>query len=197
MSEAIKAPERKYAYRDYVGWPDNERWELIDGVAYDMSPAPSRKHQDLSREIGRPIADFLVGKPCRMYFAPFDVRLPRFVGEPNDDVETVVQPDIVVMCDRSKLDDRGARGAPDWIIEILSPSTAVKDLKIKHGLYERHGVRELWFVHPTDRTVMVFVFGTDRAFGKPRFYGPEDKARSAVLPDLEIDLMAVFAAAES
>ena len=149
------------------------------------------------QEIGRPIADFLVGKPCRMYFAPFDVRLPRFVDEPNDDVETVVQPDIVVMCDRSKLDDRGARGAPDWIIEILSPSTAVKDLKIKHELYERHGVRELWFVHPTDRTVMVSVLGTDRAFGKPRFYGPEDKTSSSVLPDLEIDLMAVFAAAES
>ena len=196
MSEAIRAPERKYTYHDYRGWPEEERWELIDGIAYDMSPAPSRKHQGLSREIGKPIVDHLSGKPCQVYFAPFDVRLPRFTDEPDDAVETVVQPDIVVVCDTTKLDDRGARGAPDWIIEILSPSTAVKDLKIKQELYERHGVRELWFVHPTDRTVMVFVLGTDGAFSKPRFHGPEEKVRSAVLTDLEIDLKAVFEAAE-
>ena len=170
---------------------------MIDGVAYDMSPAPSRKHQGLSREIGKPIVDHLPGKQCQVYFAPFDVRLPRFRDEPDDDVETVVQPDIVVVCNRSKLDDRGCRGAPDWIIEILSPSTAAKDLKIKQELYERHGVRELWFVHPTDRTMMVFVLGAENTYGKPRFYGPEDTARSMVLPDLEIDLKIVFAAVEA
>jgi Uma2 family endonuclease len=196
MSEAIRKTERAYTYRDYRGWPEEERWELIDGVAYDMSPAPSRKHQELSREIGRLIADFLVGKPCRVYFAPFDVRLPRFPEEKDDDVETVVQPDIVVVCDQGKLDDHGCRGAPDWIIEILSPATAAKDLKIKLALYERHGVRELWFVHPTDRTVMVFVLGAGDAYEKPRFLGPEDNVSSTVLPDLMIDFKAVFAEAE-
>jgi Uma2 family endonuclease len=196
MSGPLKGTDRSYTYRDYCGWPEEERWELIDGVAYDMSPAPSRKHQELSREIGRLIANFLEDKPCRVYFAPFDVRLPRFREEPDDAVGTVVQPDIVVVCDREKLDDRGCRGAPDWIIEILSPATAVKDLKVKHALYERHGVRELWFVHPIDRTVMVFTIGPDKAYGKPRFFGPQDKVRSEVLPELSIDLKAIFAAAE-
>lgn len=196
MSDPVRKPDRSYTYRDYCGWPEEERWELIDGVAYDMSLAPSRKHQELSREIERLIADFLVDKQCRVYFAPFDVRLPRFQEEPDDEVETVVQPDIVVVYDREKLDDRGCRGAPDWIIEILSPATAVKDLKVKHALYERHGVRELWFVHPMDRTVMVCALGADKAYGRPRFFGPQDKVRSEVLPELEIDLKAVFAAAE-
>lgn len=196
MSDPIKKSERHFTYRDYCGWPEEERWELIDGVPYDMSPAPSRKHQALSREIEFQIIGFLKGKPCQVYDAPFDVRLPAFFNQEDDEVDTVVQPDIVVICNREKLDDKGCRGAPDWVIEILSPHTVQKDLKVKSALYERHGVRELWFVHPIDRSVMVFVLGPDGAYGRPRFYGPEDTVESAAVPELKIDLKTAYAEAE-
>lgn len=196
MGDPIRKSDRLYTYRDYCGWRQGERWELIDGEAYDMSPAPLRKHQGISYEMARQIGNYLADKPCKAYSAPFDVRLPESMDQDDGDVDTVVQPDIVVICDRKKLDDRGCRGAPDWIVEILSPSTADKDLRIKTALYERHGVRELWIVHPTDQTVMVFTLDTAGAYGKPRFFGAQDSIPSAVFPDLVVDMKAAFLAAE-
>ncbi len=192
MADAIRRSEKPFTYMDYCGWPDDERWELIDGVAYNMSPAPSTRHQLISGELFRQIADFLVGKKCNAFPAPFDVRLPGRAEQKDEEVDTVVQPDIVVVCDRKKLDDKGCRGAPDWIIEILSPGTAVKDLKIKQALYERHRVHELWFVHPTDKTVMIFRLGKDGSYGKPLFLDESDKAEPAVLAGLSIDLKTVL-----
>ena len=112
-----------HSYADYLGWPDDERYELIDGVAYVMTPAPGRRHQEVVVEMLRQIADALEGGPCRVYVAPFDVRLPRH-GEADEQVDTVVQPDLSVICDEGKLDERGCRGAPDWVVEVISPSTA-------------------------------------------------------------------------
>lgn len=181
----------KFTYGDYVNWPEDERWELIDGYAYKMSPAPSRRHQEISRDLGVKIANFLTDKSCEIYFAPFDVRLPE-TDEQDKDIKTVVQPDIVVVCDKNKLDDKGCRGAPDLIIEILSPFTAPKDMKIKLSLYEKHGVIEYWIVHPIDNITIVFKLGKNKKYGKPEVYTKEDKIKTAILEGLEIDLYKVF-----
>lgn len=138
-------PERKhdehYTYRDLLSWPEDQRWELIDGVAYDMTPAPIRRHQEILGDLHLQIGNFLIGKPCRVYMAPFDVLIPKH-DEGEEEIDTVVQPDIAVVCDRSKLTERGCKGAPDLVIEILSPSTAEKDTLTKLKLYERAGVKE-------------------------------------------------------
>ena len=126
---ALKLEER-FTYGDYLTWDDGERWELIDGVPYNMSPAPTVRHQAISRELSTEFALYLRGKPCQLFAAPFEVRLPE-VDESDELVETVVQPDLSIICDKSKLDEAGCRGAPDLIVEILSPSTAHKDLKVK------------------------------------------------------------------
>ena len=180
-----------YTYGDYVNWPDEERWELIDGVAYNMSPAPNRRHQEILGETFRQAADSLVGKPCRAYIAPFDVRLPE-ADEDDADTTTVVQPDLAVVCDPAKLDDKGCRGAPDFIVEVLSPSTAAKDQIEKVALYERHGVREYWVIHPTDGLVTIHVLGADGRYGMPDVREGKGKIAVTVLSGLEIDLDAVF-----
>ena len=178
-------------YGDYLKLPGEERWELIEGVLYDMSPAPSKRHQQISVELTRQIATFLAGKECQMFHAPFDVRFPEN-DEADEDVASVVQPDIVVICDPSKLDERGCRGAPDFIVEILSPSTAAKDQIQKLDLYEKSGVTEYWIVHPADNTLTVRVLGADGNYGKPRIFEGKGKKHTSVLPDLEIDLDEVF-----
>jgi Uma2 family endonuclease len=154
-----------HTYGEYLSWPDDLRYELIDGRAYAMSPAPTRRHQQVVGELFRQIANALQGRTCQAYVAPFDVRLPRG-NEADEAIDTVVQPDIAVFCDRSRLNERGARGAPDWIIEVLSPGTASHDQLLKRDLYERHGVAEYWLVHPGDRLVTVYRL-LDGAYGKP------------------------------
>jgi Uma2 family endonuclease len=184
-------PDEKWSYREYHDWPDDERWEIIDGIVYDMSPAPSPKHQDIAGEIFRELATFLLDKPCKVYIAPFDIRLPE-ADETGDDASNVVQPDIVVICDRVKLDHAGCVGAPDLVVEILSPSTSRKDQKEKFLLYERHGVKEYWIVNPTAQVVHVYRLGSDNRYGRPDIYGPEDKPVVGILPELVIDLPLVF-----
>ena len=183
--------ERKYTYKDYFIWPDNERWELIDGIAYSMTLSPSRIHQKISRELLTIFNAFLSGKECEVYGALFDVRLPES-DESDDEIITVVQPDILVVCDKSKLDDRGCRGAPDLIIEILSPSTIQKDMREKFSLYERVGVKEYWMAHPDDRNTMVFMLGGDGTYRKPDIYFDGDKINVGALEGLEVDLEFVF-----
>ncbi|ANX03277.1 Uma2 family endonuclease [Immundisolibacter cernigliae] len=154
-----------HTYGEYLSWPDELRYELIDGRAYAMSPVSMRQHQAIVGELFSQIANALQGHPCQAYVAPFDVRLPRG-NEADEAIDTVVQPDIAVFCDRGRLDERGARGAPDWVIEVLSPSTASHDQLLKRDLYERHGVAEYWLVHPGDRLVTVYRL-LDGAYGKP------------------------------
>jgi len=182
---------KKFTYGDYITWSDDERWELIDGYAYNMSPAPSTRHQRISREIERQIANFLLDRSCEVFDAPFDVRLPD-TDEADEDIYTVVQPDIVVICDAKKLDEKGCRGAPDLIVEIISPDTGAKDMKIKLPLYEKHGVKEYCVVHPTDNIVMVFKLDKKKMYGKPDVYDEKDKITTPILKDLEIDLELVF-----
>lgn len=189
MRFPLRKADRLYTYGDYRSWPDDERWELIDGVAWNMSPAPSRKHQSISTGLLVQIANFLQDKDCEIYHAPFDVMLPDQADQPEDQIVTVVQPDISVICDSAKLTDKGCTGAPDFLIEILSPYTAKKDIDIKFHLYERHGVREYWLVDPGNRYVHAYVLSADGAYPEePKVYLPEDKIESAVLPGLVVDV---------
>ena len=184
----MSLPKRDAAYHtyaDYLTWPEDARYELIDGAAYLMSPAPGRLHQEVAGEIYHQACTALEGKPCRAYIAPFDVRLPRS-DEADESVDTVVQPDVFVVCDRSKLDERGMRGAPDWVVEVLSPATAGHDQTVKLAAYERAGVRELWLVHPTDHVVTVYVL-ENRVFGRAAIHEMKGMLAVKALPGVSVD----------
>lgn len=180
----------RHTYADYLTWPDEMRYELIDGLAYAMGPAPARRHQEIAGEVFRQIADALEGSPCRSYIAPFDVRLPR-ANEVDDAVDTVVQPDISVICDKIKLDERGCRGAPDWVVEVLSPRTASHDQIVKRALYERVGVREFWLVHPVDNLVTIYLL-ENGVYGKPAMQELVGTTAATILPQAVIDWVRVL-----
>lgn len=181
----------RFTYGDYKKWDGGERWELINGIAYNMTPAPSRKHQKVLTDLLRQFASYLLDKPCEVYVAPFDVRLPES-DEADDDISTVVQPDISIICDPSKLDEAGCKGSPDLIVEILSASTSRRDQKEKFQCYERAGVREYWLVDPAANTVMLFTLGSDGRYGRPEVFASEDTISVGIFPELEIDLRAAF-----
>ena len=190
----MKSPapkDRKFTYGDYLSWPDEERWELIDGEAFNMTPAPSRAHQKTLLALADLFYNYLNDKPCEVYVAPFDVRLPEG-SQSEQEIITVVQPDLTVVCDPAKLDDKGCRGTPDLIVEIISPSTAARDYIEKLALYERRQVAEYWVVHPIDKTVMVFQLTANQEYGKPRIYAGNDQVPIGLFPDLVIDLKKVF-----
>ena len=145
-----------HTYGEYLTWPEGIYAELIDGTAYVREPpAPSRFHQELVGEIYHQLRLALQGKVFGIYVAPFDVRLPR-IGESDELIDTVVQPDILVVGDLSKLDEQGMRGAPDWVAEVLSPATASHDRVTKLPAYERAGVREVWLVDPIERILEIY-----------------------------------------
>ncbi len=181
----------RFTYADYLGWSDDKRWELIDGVAYDMTPAPGVPHQRAVVELGRQLANSLEGKPCEVFVAPTDICLPG--GERAEaEISTVVQPDVFVVCDPMKIEDRGIRGAPDFIIEVASPSTASKDQIVKADLYERHGVREYWVLSLPDRLLTIRVLGAEGRFAAPRFVEARGRVAASALPGLELELDPVF-----
>ena len=187
MSTAVKL-NQKYTYADYLTWPDDERWEIIEGVPFAMGPAPAPDHQRILLSLVRIIASYLDKKPCEAFVAPFDV---RFSTEADDSVDTVVQPDISVICDKQKIDKRGAVGAPDIVVEILSPSTSYKDETEKLKLYEKHGVREYWIVNPAMKTIQVFVHDGEK-FGKPGYYTVEESIQCIAVEGLEVRLVDIF-----
>ena len=151
----LKRDTHHHTYADYLTWSRSYGDELIDGAAFVREPpSPARSHQGIVVELCRQIATALKGKPAHVYVAPFDVRLPKST-ETDDQVDTVVQPDVVIVCDLQKLDARGMRGAPDWVAEVLSPSTASHDKIVKLPAYERAGVREVWLIDPIDRTLTI------------------------------------------
>jgi len=199
-----KKTNYKFTYKEYCSWPVDERWELIDGVAYDMSPAPSSRHQGISIILSSKIYNFLQRNPCKTFSAPFDVFLPVFPIKDENDIDTIVQPDISVICDPSKIVEKGCLGAPDLIIEILSPSTSKKDLNEKFQLYEKHGVKEYWVIDPGNKYIQVFHLLTEEEnAGKyddgtlvPPANWREDKnniAESLVLKGFTVDITELFA----
>lgn len=191
MADAFKNSDSIYNYGQYCSWPDEDRCELINGVIYGMTPAPSKQHADILGELFFALKNYFSNKPCQVYVAPFDVRLPDS-DESDDQIKTVVQPDILVVCDEKKLDNKGCRGAPDFLIEILSPSTAAKDCIIKRALYEKHGVKEFWTVDPSNRLVTVYVLNNSGQYDAPQIF--DDKAVIAVslFAGFELDMTRVF-----
>jgi Uma2 family endonuclease len=181
----VRRDLERHTYGDYLAWPEEVRYELIDGVAYAMSPAPTVSHQEVLLELSRQIDEALDESACRVLIAPLDVRLPRG-DEADEAVDTVVQPDLLVVCDPARIDERGVRGAPDWIIEVLSPATAAHDQVRKRDLYERAGVREYWLVHPTDRIVTVYRLENGH-YGRPDIAELAGETATQAVPGVVID----------
>jgi Uma2 family endonuclease len=158
-----------------------------------MSPSPSSVHQTVSFNLGLFLGNYLFRKPCKVFTAPSDVRLPKQKDELTDkQIYTVVQPDIYVVCDRTKIDKRGCIGAPDLIIEIVSPKNAKRDVIDKKKLYEEHGVREYWIVYPHDKIVYVYLLDEHQKYQLVGTYADDDKVKVNIFEDLYIDLFDVF-----
>ncbi|NJD08120.1 MAG: Uma2 family endonuclease [Methylococcaceae bacterium] len=183
MGYALRSSER-YSYADYLTWPDDARYELIDGHAYLMAPAPSYDHQVMAFEIAHQVRAALEGNHCSVLVAPVDVRLPK-AGQADDTVDTVVQPDVLVVCDPAKIEARGVKGPPDWVVEVLSPASASHDQTIKLKAYERAGVREYWLVHPGDRLVIVYRLA-EGAYGRPDIQALEGETAIGALPGVAV-----------
>jgi len=181
---------KEYTYADYIKFEFDEMVELIKGKIFKMSPAPKSYHQEILMNLSRLVANFLVGRSCKVYPAPFDVILPFNLKDKNK-ARSVVQPDISVVCNLSKIEDAGCVGAPDWVIEILSDSTSKTDLNDKYDLYEEAGVKEYWIVYPKDYIVQIFVL-VNGVYERRPAMTRNDKVSSYTMPDLEIDLSDVF-----
>ncbi len=182
--------EGTYTYADYLGWLFAERVELIKGKVFKMSPAPNRMHQTLSGKLFISLSGYFVGKPCKVYYAPFDVRFPR-KSKLDNDIITVLQPDICVVCDESKLDEKGCIGAPDIVVEVLSPGNNAKEVKRKYEIYEDAGVQEFWLVSPQDHTFLMYTL-IDKKYFPSRLMVEGDVVTSTVLPGFSLDLEAFF-----
>ena len=188
---ALPAKKEHYTFADILAWEGNERVEIINGEIFLMA-SPFRVHQEISGELFRQLANFLEGKKCRVYAAPFAVRLVEKDGDNPEDVDTMVEPDITVVCDKDKLDKHGCKGAPDMVIEILSPSTRRHDRLVKLGLYQQAGVREYWIVDPENKSVQVFLQDGSSFLKIHEDYGREDIAKVNVLDGCFIELSKVF-----
>lgn len=183
-------PEGRYTYADYLLWRLKERVELIRGRILKMSPAPGTAHQKISQQLNRGLLNFFYQKPCQVFAAPFDVRLP--VSRKKGQDSTVVQPDLCVICDDSKLDERGCAGAPDLIVEILSPGNSKIELKIKFEVYEEAGVREYWVVNPVEKVVLVYVLNEAGKYIGLAPLVDDDTLKAHIFPELALDLREVF-----
>ncbi|RZB30243.1 MAG: hypothetical protein SRB1_02523 [Desulfobacteraceae bacterium Eth-SRB1] len=180
----IKEKEKKFTYSDYATWPDDEHWELIDGEAYNMSPAPSIKHQKILGNMYNIISTHPQRKTeCFVGIAPLDVVLSE---------HDVVQPDLLIVCDRKKITEANIQGAPDLVIEVLSPSTALKDRREKKALYEKYGVKEYILVYPLDQYVERYILQQDGSFGNAQILGPDETLQLIVMDEVKIPLQKVF-----
>ena len=182
---------KTYTYADYLKWTFDDRLELIKGKIFKMSPAPGSFHQRLSGAIFNTIYNYLKNKPCEVFSAPFDVRLIRRTVN-DKDVRTVVQPDICVICDLTKIDDKGCIGAPDIVIEILSPGNNKKELKNKYEVYEEAGVLEYWIIHPQEQTFFKYVL-FEKRFQPSPLLTLGDEVTTPILPGFVLNLDELFA----
>jgi len=183
-------PNTIFTYAHVLAWSDHERWEIIQGVPYAMSPSPTIRHQEVAGALYRILGNYMQGKACRVFIAPLDVLLTEG-QELDEQIQTVVQPDVFVVCDKSKLDKRRCKGAPDLIIEVLSPATARRDRREKFLLYEKFGVKEYWLVEPDAKLITAFIL-KDNQYGRPNIYSDEDEMKSSIFTDLIVNLAEVF-----
>ena len=178
-----------YTARDYITWKTEELMELIRGKVFRMTPSPAKRHQQVSARI-----HLLIGPhfslPCEVYYAPFDVYLIH-PGEDWKETKNIVQPDLFITCDPKKLQTRGCMGAPDLVVEILSPGTAAKDLGPKRDLYEEYGVKELWIVHPIEGTITLYLLQNGK-YHILQVYAKGQTLQSPTFPDLKVALDEIF-----
>jgi len=184
---------KTYTYADYLTWQFQETVELIKGKIFKMAAAPNTYHQEISGNLHMKLGYFFGDKSCKVFYAPFDVRLPLPSDKIKDEeIETVVQPDLSVICDLNKIDKRGCLGPPDWIIEIASPSTSKKDARDKLEIYQFSGVREYWMVYPLEKQVFVYTLNEEGKYiGRPP-YVKDDQISPVLFPELVIDLNDIF-----
>lgn len=182
----------RYSYADYKTWNLRERVELIMGKIFRMTPAPREDHQRISTALVGEFYNFLKGRKCNVYSAPFDVRFPEENKSEDGEIKTVVQPDICVICDQKKIDERGCKGAPDLIVEIVSENSVKKDLHEKFDLYERSGVHEYWIVHPVDKTLIIYYLDKHGKYQPSRLFTSGDIVHSRSLPGLTLSLDVIF-----
>ena len=188
----LKRDTHYHTYADYLMWSATYGDEVIDGTAYVREPpSPSQSHQWIVLELGRQAANALEDKPCHVYVAPFDVRLPKS-NEQDEQVDTVVQPDVLIVSDLKKVDARGVRGAPDWVAEVLSRSTARHDQTVKLSAYERAGVREVWLIDPDDRTLTIYRLEAGRYRGATTL-DLKGRTQLTAVPGVTIDWARVLA----
>ncbi len=179
-----------YTYADYLNWNFKERLELFRGKIFKMSPAPNRNHQTISARIYLTFANAFKKNSCNVYYAPFDVRLVKTKTK-DEKVITVVQPDLCIICDENKLDDRGCNGAPDLVVEILSPGNTKKEMGIKFDLYEENGVKEYWLVDPSEKTVFIYTLQNKKYVGVKPFI-IDDVLKSPLFPSLKFKVKDIF-----
>ena len=191
--ELVLDLKKRYTYADYLTWVDDVRRELIEGFVMLM-PAPRDIHVEVSHKISWYLEAFIMKNNgrCKVRPAPFDVRFPKNGETANNKIYTVVQPDISVICDLSKLDEDGCLGAPDMVVEVLSPSTAKKDWNEKFFLYEKHGVKEYWLVHPKDKAITVFLLQDDGKYDAGKLYERKGTIPVHIFDEYSIDLDAIF-----
>ena len=183
--------DQYFTYEDYLKWPEEERWEIIEGRPYALAPAPHWKHQDIARLLNRQLDRYFEGKPCKLFFSPIDVRLPNLEAQEQAD-DTVVQPDLLVVCDPAKLDDHGVVGAPDLVIEILSESTSWRDQDVKLRLYEKHGVRCYIIADPWGKTLTMRILEAEGKYGLPELFAGKAQMPVPIFEGLVVDVGRVF-----
>jgi Uma2 family endonuclease len=192
--DLVKEPDieyGRYTYADYLTWEMDEMVELIKGKVYKWAAAaPSMSHQKVSLRLGSAFLIFLKGKPCQVFQAPFDVRLP-VKSKKNSEIDTVIQPDLCVVCDESKLQESGCLGAPDLVVEILSPGNNKKELRLKYDVYEEAGVKEYWVIHPIEQTLLIYSL-IDGKYRSSGLYVSGDLIESACIPGFKLNLEDIF-----
>ncbi len=181
---------KKFNYADYISWPDDERWEIHEGVP-SMLTAPSWQHQDILGSLIQQFKNYLSDKPCKVFAAPFDLRLPE-PGQNDEESINVVQPDLTVICDLTRLKGSGYFGTPELVIEISSPSSGKIDKIFKYKIYEKAGIPEYWIVEPTDKTVTVFTLGNNKRYERRGAYSEDDSIPLSIFPDFSVNLKHVF-----
>lgn len=186
MGEPALNPEERFTYKELKTWPEDERWELIRGVPFRMQ-SPRTVHQRVLVHLLTQLGAWFAGKPCEPFVAPLDVLLRDDPDQDEDDVDTVVQPDLLIVCDPERVKDNGVHGAPDWVLEILSPSTSWRDQTEKRGLYEYHGVKEYWVLNPDTLDLTIFCLVGGR-FAAPQGASLRAPVAVGLFPGLELSL---------
>ena len=187
MNSILKPKAQRHTVADYMSWDDGERWELIDGAAYNMSPAPTTQHQNTTLNFATLLRTRLKGKPCKPFIAPVDVVLSD---------HDVVQPDALVVCDPAKITPKNIQGTPDFVLEVLSPSTSRKDLREKKALYERSGVAEYLVLDPLELYALLFRLDPAGRYGAGEVFGPDESLSLQILGGEAVDLREIFEVAE-